>query len=197
MLSANQLHTLAEQNKGVLQTAEVLKRGIAKKSFYDFIKNNEFEQVAHGVYLAPEAWADSLYFLHLRSTQAVFSHETALYFHDLADREPLRYTVTVKTGYNPSKLTADGVKVYSIKSELHAMGLTQMTTNFGHMVPCYDMERTICDVLRSRHGMEIQTIQDALRSYVKRKDKNLRQLTHYAKALRVEKILQPYLEALL
>ena len=52
---------------------------------------------------------------------AVFSHETALFFHDLTDREPLEYTVTVKTGYNPSKLKAEGVQVFTIKAELHGV----------------------------------------------------------------------------
>ena len=45
-----------------------------------------------------------MYLLHLRCSQAVFSHETALFFHDLTDREPLKYTITVRTGYNPSRL---------------------------------------------------------------------------------------------
>ena len=45
-----------------------------------------------------------MYLLHLRCGQAVFSHETALFFHDLTDREPLKYTITVRTGYNPSRL---------------------------------------------------------------------------------------------
>mgnify|MGYP000107979199 FL=1 len=72
-----------------------------------------------------------MYLLHLRVEQAVFSHETALFFHDLTDREPLEYTVTVKTGYNPSKLKAEGVQVFTIKAELHGVGLTTAQTPFG------------------------------------------------------------------
>ena len=53
--------------------------------------------------------------LHLRCGQAVFSHETALFFHDLTDREPLKYTITVRTGYNPSRLQEDGFQVYTVK----------------------------------------------------------------------------------
>ena len=45
---------------------------------------------------------------------------------------------------------------------------------FGHDVPVYDMERTICDVLRSRSHIEMQTFQDALKAYARRKDKDLR-----------------------
>lgn len=64
-------------------------------------------------------------------------------------------------------------------------------------VPVYDMERTICDLIRSRNHIEMQTYQDALKQYARRKDKNLRNLMNYAQLFRVEKILRQYLEVLL
>ena len=62
-----------------------------------------------------------------------------------------------------------------------------MNTPFGNPVPVYDMERTICDLIRSRSGIEMQTFQDALKQYTKRKDKDLRKLMRYAQMFRVEK----------
>ena len=138
-----------------------------------------------------------MYLLHLRFEQAVFSHETALFFHDLTDREPMQYAVTLKNGYNPTKLKAEGIQVFTVKPELHEVGLTTGQTPFGHTVPVYDMERTICDLLRSRSSVEMQTFQGALKAYVRRKDKNLRTLMRYAGMFRVEKILRQYLEVLL
>lgn len=76
-----------------------------------------------------------MFLLHLRCKQAVFSHETALFLHDLTDREPSVYTITVKTGYNPSKLKADGIQVYTVKQELHKEGVIMTKTPFGHSVP--------------------------------------------------------------
>ena len=64
-------------------------------------------------------------------------------------------------------------------------------------VPVYDLERTICDLLRSRNNMEMQTFQGALKMYARRKDKDLRTLMRYAGMFRVEKILRQYLEVLL
>ena len=55
----------------------------------------------------------------------------------------------------------------------------------------------ICDLLRSRSSMEIQTFQGALKMYARRKDKDLRTLMRYAGMFRVEKILRQYLEVLL
>ena len=72
-----------------------------------------------------------------------------------------------------------------------------MLTPFGHSVPVYNMERTICDIIRNRNNTEIQTFQTALKQYVKRKDKDLRLLMQYATKFRVDKILRQYLEVLL
>ena len=155
------------------------------------------ERVAHGMYLSKDTWVDAMYLLHLRFSQVVFSHDTALFFHDLTDRESLQYMVTVKTGYNPTKLKEEGVQVFTIKAELHEVGLITRQTPFGHDVPVYDMERTICDLLRSRNHIEMQTFQGALKAYARRKDKDLRTLMRYAKLFRVEKILRQYLEILL
>ena len=94
-------------------------------------------------------------------------------------------------------LKEEGVQVFTIKVELHEVGLTTLQTPFGHDVPVYDMERTICDLLRSRSRIEKQAIRDALRIYASRRNKNLRTLMRYAELFRVEKILRPYLEVLL
>lgn len=197
MTAYERLDLLFQHNNGIVKTAQVLQVGIAKATFYSYIKQRGVKQVAHGVYASPDAWVDAMYLLHLRCAQAVFSHESALFFHDLTDREPNPYSITVKTGYNPSSLQVDGIKVYTIKKELHGVGIMMMNTPFGNPVPVYNVERTICDLIRSRSGLEAQTFQDALKQYAKRKNKDLRKLMRYAQMFRVEKLLRQYLEVLL
>jgi len=191
------LDQMTEASGGVLTTAAVLEAGISKSVLSKYVAAKEYERVSHGVYLAPDAWADRMYLLSLRCPQIVFSHDTALFFHDLTDREPMRYSVTVKTGYNPTHLAAEGVKVYTVKKALYEIGIETGTTPFGHRVPVYDVERTICDTIRSRSGIEVQTLQGALKQYARRQDKDLLRLMEYAKLFHVERILRQYLEVLL
>lgn len=192
-----QLDRLLTEHDGMLQTAQVIASGIVKPIFYEYVKEKNLQQVAHGIYVSEDAWVDAMFLLHLRCNQAVFSHESALFFHDLTDREPSKYSVTVRRGYSPTRLKAEGLSVYTMKPELFDVGLSSGQTPFGHTVPVYDMERTICDLLRSRSRIEIQTFQGALKAYVRRKDKNLRALMQYAGMFKVEKILRQYLEVLL
>lgn len=197
MTQFEQLDLLVAEHLGIIQASQAREIGISKAIFYAFVRERNLRKAAHGIYVLEDAWPDSMYMLHLRCEQAIFSHETALFLHDLTDREPIQYAITVKTGYNPSKLQSDGFKVYTIKGDLHPIGLTTANTNFGHTVPVYDVERTICDIVRSRSEIEIQTFQDALKRYAHLENRNIRALMHYASLFRVERIIRQYLGVLL
>ena len=193
----NELEKMAKENGGVLLTSAIVAAGISKPTLADFVKKNEYERVGRGVYCSQECWRDDLYLLQLRCPKTVFSHETALFLLDMTDQEPFQYSVTAKTGYNPSHLSVDGVKVFTVKKELFGLGMTEAQTPFGHKVIIYGPERTVCDIIRSRSEMEIQSVQDALKRYSRRKDKNLHKLMEYAKLFHVDKRLNQYLEVLL
>ena len=98
MTQFEKLDLLLRECGGTIQTFQVLNNGISKSVFYAYVKERGLEQASHGVYVSPDTWTDAMFLLHLRCGQAVFSHETALFFHDLTDREPLKYTITVRTG---------------------------------------------------------------------------------------------------
>lgn len=187
---------LCEKN-GVLQTADVIEAGISKTYFMEYAKKMELERVAKGIYLSPDAWEDPFYLLQMRYPQIIFSHETSLYLLGMAEREPLRFTVTVKAGYHAKSMKEQKVKVYRVKKELLELGVVNLESPEGNLVKVYNAERTVCDLLRSRSNVEIQDLQTAIREYLRSKEKNLPQLMRYAKAFRVEKVLRPYLEVLL
>lgn len=81
--------------------------------------------------------------------------------------------------------------------ELLDLGKTIITNQFGHEIPMYDLERTVCDLVRSRRNFEIQNFNMAIKSYLQRNDKDLNRMMRYAKAFRIEKIIRQYIEALL
>ena len=121
-----------------------------------------------------------MYIAQLRGPKIIYSHKTALFLHDLTDRDLLSYSVTVPAGYNIAQLRKKRFTVYSIKRELHNLGVTKMTTIFGHTVIAYGLERTICDCLCSRNRMGIAVVTDAVKRYALRKDKDLNTLMQMA-----------------
>ena len=132
-----------------------------------------------------------------RSKKAVFSHETALYLHELTDRDPLKYTITLPSGYNASKFKNEGVYIYFIKGELLNLGVEDGKTVFGRNIRVYNQERTICDIVRNRNSIDPSIMNDGIKRYLSKEGKNIPKLLQYAERFRVEKILRQYLELLL
>jgi hypothetical protein len=84
-----------------------------------------------------------------------------------------------------------------VKKDLLEVGKTTIDTSFGHQIPMYDQERTICDLVRNRSKFEIQDYQTALKTYVTKKDKDLNRLMKYAKIFHVERMIREYMEVML
>ena len=191
------LDALLRENRGYLKTSDVVRAGVSKTFLGEYVRNCGLERAAHGLYVSQDAWADGMYVIQARYPRAVFSHETALYLHRIAEREPTRYAVTLMAGAGSAGLAKCGVKVYKIKKELFSEGCVDVLSPAGHTLKAYNAERTICDLLRSRRSVEIQDLQAALRGYLRTKEKNIPLLMRYAKAFSVERTIRQYLEVLL
>lgn len=191
------LDKLVEAGNGYLCTSQVVENGISKPTLAEFVRVRNMGRVAQGVYLAENAWPDELYLLSLSNSQVVFSHETALFLHGLMEREPKFMSVTVKAGYNASHLRKKGIRVYQVKPDLALLGVMDVQTSFGNMVRAYDMERTICDILRYKESLDVQVFQYAMKEYMASDRKNLNHLMAYAKKFRIESVVRTYTEVML
>lgn len=184
-------------NNGVLNVKSLKEINLSRQTIYNFIKKNGMEKVGPGIYISQDTLEDETYVLSLRCPKGVISHDDALYYYGLVDREPFIHSITIYSGYNPTTLTNSGYKVYTVKKDLLDLGKITVTNQFGHSIPMYDLERTVCDLVRNRSNFEIQDFNTALKSYSQRNDKNLNRLITYAKAFRLEKIIRQYMEVLL
>ena len=191
------LDQLVEEGNGYLLTAAALDHGVSKKTLAKYVEARGMERAAHGVYMAEDAWTDDYFLLYARNSKIVFSHESALYLYTLMDREPSVTTVTVPKNYNSTHISKQGVRVIHTKPEWYDMGVTLVRTSFGNEVPVYDRERTLCDIIRTRKDVEVQTFQTVLREYMSSSGKNLGNLMRYAKALGVEDEVRTYTEVML
>jgi len=186
-----------KKNNNVITTSQVLQLGYSKALLTKYVKAGLLERSRHGIYSLPDAVNDDMYVLMLRSSKIIFSHDTALFLNGLSERTPFRHTITIPSDSALPASMKGECNCFYIKPELHRLGMIEKKTIFGNNVPCYNMERTICDFLRSRNRCDEETLISAVKNYAVSKDKNLSVLSEYAKRLRVEKSLKHYLEVLL
>lgn len=193
----NELASIAKEHGGIVETKIAIAHGISKAMLSKLCKADKIHRVAQGQYIFPDDMQDELLSISKRTEQLIFSHETALFLHGISDRTPFEHTITVPSNYTPSVVTKAACKIYYIKPELFDMGKTMLKTPAGNEVPAYDLERTVCDMIRSRNKLGTETFLAALKMYAASPKKDLNKLNTYAKKMRVSNVLRQYLEVLL
>ena len=191
------LFSVAKRNNGVIRYSDVESAGISKDIFLRFIKNNAFEKVSHGIYISPDTFPDELYLMQLRFPKIIFSHETALYLHELSEMEPSPVSVTVCRTYNSKSLIAAATCINYCPVGIYNLGLAEISSNYGNPLRIYDRERTVCDIIKKRKSIDASVFNYAIREYVKSNDKKLNTLMDYAKKMNIEKTVRNTMEILL
>ena len=197
MDNLQKIENLLKKNNGVIETYQVEELGINNKILTRMVQNGMLERVARGVYIGKDTLEDSYFITQAICKKGIFSHETALYFHDLCDRTPIRYQLTIPSYYNTRLLKDDNYDFFYLKDELYEIGITEMKTPYGNKIKVYDLERTICDIIRNKKKIEIALFTDAMKRYAERRDRNSIKLHKYAKLFNIENEVRKYLEVLL
>ena len=176
----NTLINIADAHGGIIQTGTAAMHGISKYKLYQLCRENKIYRLAHGQYILPDELPDELLSISKRSENVIFSHETALYLHGISDRTPFVHALTAPSGSIPSAALKSECKVYYIKPELFTLGKTLLQTPCGNFVPAYDLERTICDIIRSRNKMGTETFLAAIKLYAADSNKDLNKLISFS-----------------
>lgn len=115
--------------------------------------------------------------------------------HRLTDRLPFTNEVTVKQGYNAWRIK-DSVIVHQVKKEWYERGKVEIKTDMGNSVYAYDMERTICDLVRDRKNQDTEIFSKAWNLYIKKDSKNIWKLREYAKEFGIAQQIEEILEVI-
>ena len=193
----NRIIELAINNGGYVLASQIKEKSIPSIELTRLVKNNKLERVSKGYYTLKDTFADEYYIYQSKSKNSIYSFSTALYLHDLSDRTPLYYDISVPFGYNGSLLNDNNVKLHYVKKELFEIGLTMIKSPFGIDIKVYDLERTMCDIIKYKNKIDIEVFSVALKRYASNKNKDLNKLMKYAKLLKVDKKVREYMEVLL
>lgn len=187
---------LEASQDGIITTAQLTAAGIHRSVLQKLVEDGELYQYDRGIYLKKDAWEDDFYLLQKKYSRGIYSHDTALYLHGYTDRTPLQYTMTFPKGYNAPSLKQEPVIIKRVMPENYLSGIEEIISPSGNRIRVYDLERTLCDVLRGK-GSDIQIINDAMKRYAASKEKDLFKLMRYAEQLRVKPKVLHYMEVLL
>lgn len=187
----------AKEKNGYITTKEAETLKINSTFLCNLVNDNKLERVGTGIYKLPEYPIDNFYILSKSSKNMCYSHATALYLHNMSDRIPLIYDITVPYNYSGNLLNNENVTLRYVKDDIFALGMIDIKTINDLTVKCYDLERTMCDIIKDKNRMDKEIYSKALKEYAKNKDKNILRLIKYARKLDIEDDVVELMEVLL
>lgn len=193
MDNIQKIKELVENNNGILLVSEAERNDIHRQYIKQLEETGYLRKVSKGIYVKEDKEINEFFILGQKYKKGIFSHNTALYFYSLTDRTPIKLDMTF-----PSYVTVHdkSIKIHYIKEENHLLGAKEMKLQDGITIQLYNMERTICDIIRDRNKIDPQIFNDAVKGYIKKKNKNLVLLYEYAEKFKIENILKNYMEVL-
>ena len=188
---------IVKKNNGYVTTKEVVNNGIERRFLTNMVKTGKLVRLSKGYYGLSNYIADEYYKIASKSKNVRFSMATALYLHELSDRNPLIYNVTLPFGYSGVLQKQKNVILNFVNRDILDLGVIEMSSPFGMKIKVYDIERTICDIIKNKNKIDGEIFSKALKEYARSKNKNLSKLTKYAKIMKIEKKVSEYMEVLL
>lgn len=194
------MNTLKEyiQENLVITNKEAEELGYSRHNLSELTKSGQLERLRPGLYQLKGKVIDDFILISSNSNRIIFSHQTALYLHDLSDRTPNVFHISVPQGYNAShiKKRYEGLQVHYVKKDLYEIGKTEIKSPQGNLIPVYDIERTICDIIIDKEKIDKQIFKEAIKRYFKSPNKNLRRLIKYSRLFKIEDEIRKYMEVL-
>lgn len=189
------IEEIMKMNNGYVTSKELDNFGIHRMYLNTMLRKGLVERVGRGIYIDSKKMEDCYYVFSLSMSNVIYSHMTALYFHGLSIKAPNdKYDITVRKHYNNKNLK--GHNVFYVSEDIFELGLTEVETPMGNKIKVYDIERCICDVIRSMNRMDLEHVKYSVREYIKRKDKNLVKLSKYADKMGIKDEVMDFIEML-
>lgn len=181
---------------GIITAAQVTEAGLHRSVLQKLVDSGDLYRYGRGLYVKTSTWEDDFYLLQRKYERGIYSYDTALYLLGYSVRTPAKYTMTFPKGYNAPSLKQENIIIKRVIQKNYEFGIIEIKSPSGNPIKVYDLERTLCDILRG-NGSDIQIVTEAMKRYATSKEKDIHKLMQYAENLRVKPKVLHYMEVLL
>jgi predicted transcriptional regulator of viral defense system len=184
------------KHEGFLRTADSL-TATEKYHLRRLIREGVVNRVKRGFYRlndSPRVFQESE--VAKMIPNGIFCMFTAWSYYELSTHIPAEYHVAIPKTLKTILPDYPPIKLYYWVTETFDIGKTSAEIN-GSLVNVYDLERSVCDAVKFRKKIGIDTLSEILHNYIRRKDKNLDKLMKYADRLRISNSLNQMLQIIL
>ena len=186
-------------NGGVLKTQRAMKLGIHPRTLYALRDDQLLERLDRGLYRVADGKPlenPDFVTVALKVPRGVICLISALAFHNMTTQVPHAVYLAIAANDQVPALRYPPLRLFWYSKAAFEDGVEAIDMD-GIKVRIYSAERTLADCFKYRNKIGIDVCVEALNLYRSRRRMKLDKLEHYAKLCRVERVMRPYLEAIL
>ena len=183
---------------GTLTASEAARAGIHSQQLSRLVREGRLERVTRGLYRVPGQPVTEHHGLALAARsvpQGVVCLLSALGFHGIGSQLPFEVWMAIarrarapKVEYPPLRLMRFSDLSLSTGVETHRIE--------GQVVKVYSVAKTLADLFKYRNKIGLEVALEALREAWRERRCSMDEIDRYARICRVERVMRPYLEAL-
>jgi len=187
------------QHGGMMRTSQALAAGIHARTLYRLRDLGMIERVTRGLYrwsdLPPLADPD-LVAVASRVPKGVICLISALVFHEITTQIPHEVHVAVPRGVNVPRIDWPPVRGFRFSEASYSSGI-EMHLIDDVTVSIYSAAKTVADCFKFRNTVGMDVAVEALRLALERGHAKPAEIEKFSQVCRVERVVAPYLGALL
>ncbi len=193
------LHKIFSSHGGYAYLQDLKDIGIHTKTISVAMSDGVIEKLKPGLY----RWIDTPVVAHqgffditLTVPKAVICLHSALAYYKLTLSQPSLIMAAIPREAKPPKYFYPPAEIFYFSHHLYLLGANTISEKSGRFA-IYDREKTIIDCFRYRKKLGEDVAVEGIRNYLKSCQPDLNKLFEYAQKARMERIIKPYVEALL
>lgn len=187
------------ETKGLIRARDLTEHGIPRQYLSIACERGLLERLDRGLYSLPGAIQSehrSLVEVCKLVPHGVICLLSALQFHGITTQSPFEVWLAIGESKEIPRISLVQLRIARFSAKSLKAGFESHDVN-GAELRVFSAAKTVADCFKYRNKIGVDVATEALRDYLRQRKGPIDDLTKYAQICRVERVMEPYLEALL
>lgn len=193
MNNYEKIQKFIKNSNGIITTKEFAGNNVSYYYINKLIEDNYIIRIGSGMYAKTDGLMDPFYSIQQKIRKGVFSYNTALYLLGKTEVIPHIFEITVPRTYHLNQIDSS-IKIHYTNNENLTLGAIKVETPYGKPVTTYNLERTICDIVKNKSILDREQINKVIRKAFAHGLVDGKILVQYSKKLKCERKIRSIIE---
>lgn len=185
-----------KKSESIITSKDFKANNISYYYINKLIDEKYIKRITSGIYGKTDSFDDDYSIIQQRYKKSVYSYNTALFLMGETEVTPDKIEITIPREYNV-KTFEYNIKAHYINKDYLYLGAIKIKSPYGNIVTCYNIERTICDIVKNENSLDKEQTNKIIRNCFQDNKINGTKIIEYSKKLKCERKIRAIMEVMI